>query len=493
LTSSLQHAPPDSPLGAQEPRVLWTPPYVSSSGDEAIALAASAGLHLDEWQSNVLLHALGERENGSWSSFEVGVAVARQNGKGGVLEARELAGLFLLGERLIVHTAHQFDTSLEAFRRLLFLIEDSPHLLRRVKRISRAHGEEGIELKTGQRIRFRTRTKGGGRGFSGDLVILDEAMILPEATVGALMPTLSARPNPQLWYLGSAVDQNVHEHGTAFTRIRARGHEGKDPRMMWAEWSLDRDHPDEVTAADAVNPEAWAEANPSLGIRITGEHVASEQRSMHPRTFAVERLGVGDWPSLDTADGDVITRAMWQACEHRGSKLVDPVTFAFDVRPDRSWSAIVAAGLNQTGEPHVEIVDHRPGTAWLSSRLDELVEQHDAGPVAYAKNSGAESKATELEDLGVATHEVDAAEFGQACDEFLDAVRDERLRHGPQPGLQAAALGGRQRARGDSLIWSRRSSAVDISPLVAATLALFVSRTEVDAPFDPDDYRIQAI
>jgi hypothetical protein len=49
----------------------------------------------------------------------------RQNGKDAILEARELAGLFLLGERLLIHSAHQFDTSLEHFRRLLFLIENT--------------------------------------------------------------------------------------------------------------------------------------------------------------------------------------------------------------------------------------------------------------------------------------------------------------------------------------------------------------------------------
>jgi phage terminase large subunit-like protein len=77
------------------------------------------GPDLDPWQEFVLAHALGERADGKWAAFEVGVMVSRQNGKGAILEARELAGLFLLGERLIIHSAHQFDTSLEAFRRLL--------------------------------------------------------------------------------------------------------------------------------------------------------------------------------------------------------------------------------------------------------------------------------------------------------------------------------------------------------------------------------------
>lgn len=419
----------------------------------------------------MLTHGLGEDKRGNWASFEVGVMVSRQNGKGSILEARELAGLFVLGERLIVHSAHQFDTSLEAFRRLLMLIEDTPDLDQMVKRVSRSHGEEGIELKSGQRIRFRTRTKGGGRGFSADTVILDEAMILPGSTVGALLPTLSARPNPQLWYVGSAVDQAIHEHGTTFARIRSRGLAGDDPGLTYAEWSVDADHPDEVTSTMAVDPASWAAANPGLGIRITPDYVAGEQRSLDPRTFAVERLGVGDWPALDMVDGDAITRSMWEQCQDTASVLADPVRIAFDVRPDRSWSSISAAGRNEAGEQHVELVDRRQGTAWLPGRLAELQQHHQCGPVLLAARSSAFASAPALDKLGVQYEIVDGPEFGQACGTFLDAVRDGVLRHTGQGELQAAALGAKQRPSGDSLIWSRRTSAVDISPLVAATIA----------------------
>ena len=47
--------------GVQTPRLSLVPEYVSSAGDEAIALAAMAGLYLDEWQQLVLRHSLGER------------------------------------------------------------------------------------------------------------------------------------------------------------------------------------------------------------------------------------------------------------------------------------------------------------------------------------------------------------------------------------------------------------------------------------------------
>jgi hypothetical protein len=47
----------------------------------------------DDWQQRAL--ELGLRTHrGKWASFEVGIDVARQNGKGGIIEARDLVGLF---------------------------------------------------------------------------------------------------------------------------------------------------------------------------------------------------------------------------------------------------------------------------------------------------------------------------------------------------------------------------------------------------------------
>lgn len=457
-------------LGQQQPRISSTTSWVSSAGEEAIELAAAAGLHLDPWQQWFLTESLGERADGKWSAFEVALCVARQNGKNAIVEARELAGLFLFDEKLITHTAHQFDTSLEAFRRLLTLIESVPEFDQQVKRVSRSHGDEGIELKGGNRIRFRTRTRGGGRGFSGDLILLDESMIIPEASMAALLPTLSARPNPQVWYTGSAVDQNVHEHALPFARVRARGESDDDPRLLYAEWSIETPL-DQVTAQIENDVASWAQANPALGIRLSTENIEAEQRALSPRDFAVERLGAGDWPALEEDEGEGITREMWHSCEDQKSQLQDPVSIAFDVTPDRMRAAIVAAGRNADGNPHIEVIAHQSGTAWLPSKLEDLVNKHDCGPVVLGARSPAAAMVSKLTELGVPFEVVDLAPFAQACGAFFDEVRDGNLRHLGTGELQAAALGARERAQGDAWLWSRKSSTVDISPLVAATLA----------------------
>jgi hypothetical protein len=470
-------------LGAQEPRVCWVPECVSSAGAEAVELAAMAGLHLDPWEAFVLERALGERQDGRWAAFEVGVVVSRQNGKGAILEARELAALFLLGERLTIHSAHQFDTSLEAFRRLLFLIESTPEFDRRVQRVSRSHGEEGIELVGGQRIRFRTRTKGGGRGFTADCLILDEAMILPESAHGALLPTLSARPNPQVWYAGSAVDQAVHEDGVVLARLRERGLRGNDPGLAFFEWSMPNPDPSPgqswspelVTQELAEDVEAWAVANPGLGIRISLEHVENELRSMDPRTFAVERLGVGDWPTGDKTAGGVIDEEVWSSLVDASSRLEDPVAFAFDVSPDRSWASIAAAGKRADGRAHVEIVERGRGTRWLPGRLAELSETHSPVAVVCDGASPAASLVRELEEQGVQVTVASAKDHANACGLIFDLVAEKGLRHLGTSELRAAVKAATRRPLGDAWAWSRKTSAADISPLVAATLALWGS------------------
>jgi hypothetical protein len=130
-------------------------------------------------------------------------------------------------------------------------------------------------------------------------VFFDEAMFLPEISMGAIMPVISAQPDPQVWYMGSAVDQLLMEDGVVFASVRERALAGEDPRLAYFEWSLDAEAPDVVEETVAGSADAWAQANPAFGVRISGEYVTAERRELDPRTFAVERLGVGDWPRTD--------------------------------------------------------------------------------------------------------------------------------------------------------------------------------------------------
>ncbi len=471
-------------LGSQIPTIRHVPEYVSSSGPEVCALADRAGLVLDPWQRLILNDSLGERADGRWAAFESGLIVARQNGKGAVFEARVLGGLFLLGERLIMYSAHEFKTAAEMFLRIEQLISNTDQLRRRVKKVTRSHGEEGIELLTGQRLRFVARSTGSGRGFSGDLNIWDEAQHLSNASVDALMPTMSARPNPQLWYGGSAPDRDIAPC-EQIARVRRRAIEGgaKARRLAYFEWSAtlcsDVCPPVCTEHDNPADPATWAKTNPGLGIRISEEHVETEYSSMSARGFNRERLSVGRYP-MEGTGWDVISREAWEATEDSASELVDPVAFAVDVTPDRSAASIAVAGQRADGLLHLEVVDHRPGTGWVVERLLELIERWSPCAIALDASGPAGSLIADCDEAGIELVKPKSREAAGACGALYDAVVrppesgtdwSARVRHVLHPELSAAVAGATKRPLGDAWAWDRRGTGVVISPLVAVTLA----------------------
>lgn len=457
---------PVAPLGAQRPRLGSAPAYLSSAGTEAIELAANAGLVLDPWQEHVLVESLGEQRGGKWSAFEVAVVVPRQNGKGSILEARELAGLFLFGEQLILHTAHEFKTAVEAFRRILRLVDANDSLRKRVKRVSTSHGDEGIELITGQRLRFVARTRGSGRGFTGDTIILDEAYALSPESIAALLPTLSARPNPQLWYASSAgMPESVQ-----LARIRERALAGTGRRLAYFEWSA----PDRAALGDR---DAWAQANPALGIRIDLDSIEAEYDAMPEAEFARERLGIWD----DPRHAAVIDPELWATLADRHSQLVDPVAFALEVDPDRKHASIAAAGARRGGGLHVELIANRPGASWAVDQLVELTARQPNVGVAIDAGSGAAALVPALTAAGVTVTFTGARDMASACGRFYDACHethtDRRLHHLNAAPLNLALSQAKQRPLGDAWAWQRRNLDADITPIVAVTLALHLHTT----------------
>lgn len=462
-------SPPAATRGEQRPRVDNGPKWSSTAGIEAVELARAAGLTLDPWQEYAVRRILAERSDGKWAAFEAALLVARQNGKGGVLEALELAGLFLLGERLILHSAHEFKTASEAFLRVKTLIDGTDDLRKRVARVRTSHGEEGFELLSGQRLRFVARSRSSGRGFSADRVILDEAQELPASAMAALLPTLSARENPQVVYAGTVpAPENDAEHLTA---LRDRGRRGDDPSLLWLEWSPGSDY------GDLDDVAAWSAANPALGFRLDEESIARERASLSDDAFARERLSI--WPDSDSA-GPVDIDA-WEALKSLESQRPSPVAFAVEISPDRKWSSIELAGRRSDGGIHVQVVESQRGTGWLPNRVTELVEKWSPAGVALRHGAPAMSVRSVLAERGVEAVIVGQAEMGAACGQFVDRVEAGTLHHDGQPLLEVSLRNVRQRRVGESWVWAP-SGSVDVSPLQGVTAAMFLLEREASKP-----------
>lgn len=456
-------SPSDVLRGAETPRIRHTPAGVRSNDvDEAVELAAAYGLVLDEWQQNVLEAGLGVRSDGKWAASTVGVNVARQNGKGAVIEARELAGLLLFGEKTIIHSAHEQKTARVGFERILSYFEAHNDLSKKLSSVIRALGREQITLRNGARLYFPARSKAAIRGFSIDCLVLDEAQILGDRAWEAIKPTISAAPNPQTWMLGTT--PTPMDDSAVFTRRRHAGIEGSDPRLAWLEWSV----PEGTNLDDR---DAWAQANPALGTRLTLEAIASERSELSDEGFARERLSI--WATTDAGADDFPVSA-WDACAdadtHAAPDSAD--AFAIEVSIDRGMATIAMAGARKDQRIHVEVVDRRPGTAWVATRCAELNTKH--GPVKFIIDGGgpAQSLETELREKNLELAIMTTAEVAAACASMIDATRDLQVAHGPDGVLQEAVRGARKRVfRDGGFTFSRRGSRSDVTPLLAATFA----------------------
>jgi hypothetical protein len=412
---------------------------------------------------------LAYKAGGRWTAFESGLVVPRQNGKGGIIEARMLAGLFLLEEPLLTYTAHEFKTAQEHFARIESLIDGSARLRRQVKRFRRAAGAEAVELKDGRRLRFLARSAGSGRGFSGDVIFFDEAMMLWDAAMGALLSTLSARElvtvgGPQIMYSGTG---SLGEPSQVLEGVRNRAIAGDDPSLFYAEWSAGA--PDDHTGDD-VNLDdrnEWRRCNPALvSGRISEDFFEKERRALEDVTFARERLCLfGGAGSGSPIDADV-----WKRLADPDSKPTGQVALAVDVPPEGKRASIARAGLRSDSHVHVEI-DTRSGTLWAVDRLAELAKKRNA-VVVLDSGSRAASLIAPLVEKGVKVVTYGSRQVTTACSGFMDKVDEGTLHHLAQPEFNVAVDAARRRKVGDAWAWHRRDTSADISPLVAATLAV---------------------
>jgi hypothetical protein len=407
---------PVSPLlsrpGLKLPAYASVPEYDGTLGDEVGGFAADIGMPPDPQEQLALdiIFAVAPaemraRRGGKPSAaYETGLVVPRQNLKTATFEMAALAWLYLYDEPLVVWSAHEYVTSQEAQFHMEGLILNSDLLRPKTARIVHANGSECIETIWGSRMIFKTRTKTGGRGLSANKVVLDEAFALKSGHMGALLPTMSAKPDPQVLYGSSACledseilaelvsrgrpgDERDWESGQPLHQVVAGPlataylewcappaslacAEGEKCKHEKPKFDLRGNQVAGSAGCGCDKPEMWVLSNPSVDIMrpdggmLTEDYIRAERKSMPIDQFPRERMGWHD--RVDGAQSPLGT-IDWFKCADRKStpRAGSPLALAFAVSPDGATAAVALAGWRQDGLPHGELIEHLPGTGWL--------------------------------------------------------------------------------------------------------------------------------
>lgn len=454
--------------GVQEPRIGSWSDADPRLGDIAVEWCRAVGFTLFPWQELVLRNSLRGGIGGKpWGDSEVCIQIPRQQGKSELLVARMMFGLFMLPqERTIISTAHLVPTAKESFRKMLNRIDANPELKARVRHAYTANGQEGIELKDGSRIRFLARSKGSSRGWTADLVLADEAYDLSEDEMAALVPTMTMSPNPQMWYASSAGMPDSY----VLNSLRERGID-RAQGLAYFEWSAPED-----AANDDI--EAILQASPSLGLsNMTINDVWRDLGALSEEQYRRERLGI----LAPIGEVGFIPPKKWSKCLDQSlaemvtnGEVIDQkltrVALGVDVPPDRSYGSVCVSGFREDGSHFVELLAREIGTDWLPGYLADLLAEGGKVPILADGFSAVSAMALELRQNRVPVKFIRSDVYKKACGVFYDKVVQGQVAHKGDADLDAAVAGAVPSSK--DKLWAWTSKSVDVSPLVAATLAV---------------------
>lgn len=492
-------------------------PYRHTFGPEACELLAAIGQPLDPWQADGVDLMLALRDDGRYRHPEYVDLVSRQNGKGGEAEARVLAGLLLLGERRTLWSAHEYKTAIEAWERirdLLLVMAGGEWVDRRrtlllvdgiLIKVNSTNGEESFRrMDTGARLRMIARTNTSGRGFSPQVVIIDEAFAYTAAQHAALLPSLSAAPNPQIIYLSSPPLDGVFP--SVLWKLRLRG-DPTAPRgpndgpwvlnegLCYRDWGAAGDLA-HLSGVDLDDERIWAATNPALDIRVTRDWIRDvERKSMDDVEFARERLGI--WPHQATEAARVIDPQLWRELAVTAERTTDRA-FGVAVAADRGHTAIVGCGPRPSdGRLQLYVVAWRAGTGWVPDRIAELHQLWRPVATAVQDKGHSGTLLRPLADRGISPPaDPDApvrgdlavpwaAEIALSYGLLVDALRQREITHIDEAPLNLAVARARTRPLGGGTAWTYDGEYDAV--INAASMALWAWRTRAAAVQDVYD------
>lgn len=442
------------------------------------------------WQRWLLIHALELLPDGTFRFRTVVVLVARQNGKSTLAQILALFFMYVRAAALVIGTAQNLDIAEEVWQGAVDIAEDVPELAEEIDRVVKVNGKKSLELVSGERYKVQAANRRGGRGLSGDLVVMDELREHQNwDSWSAVTKTTLARIFAQIWALSNAGDAA----SVVLRHLRRMAHESLgDPDGIIAAEDLSRaaddDVPDEIEDIedDSLGLFEWsappgcglddvdgiAQANPALGHTITERAIGSARRTDPEWVYRTEVMC--QW-SEGTLDGPFPGGA-WEATLDPDSKRASgvQVTAGVDVSVDRSMTHISFAAFRADGMPHIEVVASRGGTEWVEDWLRLRVDNGTVSTITgQGKGAPVSPLLDELEAAGLPVRRWEGSDMTTGTGQFYDLVCRHNLRHLAQPVLDVAAAVAVTKPSGESWLWNRRQSPADIASLVSANAAVW--------------------
>jgi hypothetical protein len=393
------------------------------------------------------------------------VSVPRRGGKSILTLATSLQRVALVELGRAWYTAQTGTDASTTFRDAWEpIVARSP--LAKAYKVRLSNGSQSFtDRHSGGMLSIFAPTESAVHGQDVDLATIDEAWAFTvpqgEAVESAVRPAMATRPYPQLWIVsaGGTLESTYWDQHLVRAEEHAAG--GGRHGVALFDWGAGPDD-------DPADPATWAAAHPAVGHSIDVGFLAQERVAVGPAEFDRAYLNRWSRPSSLGTSG-VIDPAAWSAAADVAADLRPPVVVGFDVAPDRSSAAVAAASIDAAGRVVVTVVDHRPGVGWLAGRITDV----PAAVLVIGDSLGGAATGAALAVYGQAVELVSASDLARACGVFVDAVHDGRLAHHAQAPLDDALAGAARRWFGDAWAWSRLRSDVDITPLVAATMAVY--------------------
>lgn len=359
-----------------------------------------------------------------------------------------------------------------------------------------------------------TTGKSAGTGDQLDLGVIDEAWAQTDgSTEIGMRPTQLTRVWRQL-VRTSMVPGPSRVSPEAWGYLRRKMTAGRhkvegDLRKGTAyfEWSAPED-------ADPYDEDVWWNCMPALGYTVPIRNVRNDfdgdgtGGGLDLADFMAEYLGI--WPTGNLPMWTTIAEDTWRGLVH-GGQYAEPIAIGLDATPELTFGSIGMAALTGYGEDvHVELIDRRSGVNWLVEATLSLCRRFKVAAVGIDRNGplaglvrpltrAADEQNLDITIVGGHDREtkngvgLNSAEWSAACAQFYnmtgehddDEARSEdepptlrRVRHLPQPDLDAAVGGAVRHFHGDRWRWDRVGSATDVSPLCAVTAAVAAGDAE---------------